>query len=696
LRRLRSALGLVSVLAAVALHVAPASAATTVLSAEAESGTVEGWYMQTIADAAASGGAAVKFGGVGSVKLDLMLPADADAVTLRVRGDQCAGAPPYTLSVDGALVAAGTVADTTWTDHTLRVRLLAGRHAIEVRYTSDHGEPWPNACDRNLYLDALTFSSSGSVTPAPELRVPDGFVRESGTQLLDGDGRPLRLRGVNLGGWLLWEGWIFGEGMDYVGESTMMSNLSQLVGSDEAERFRAGVRANFVGDADFKAIATYGLNVARVPFSSRLLEDDAAPFTYKAEGWAVLDKLVQDAKRHGVYLVLDMHAAPCGQSMGFVSDYVGPQLLWNSGSCQDRTVAMWKAIAARYANENIIAGYDLLNESVTGDAPLRALYQRLTAAIREVDRNHLLIYEGNDIARTFDLFGQRLDANQMLSFHDYPWASPGEDLSVRMAKYVAAAKRLDTPMWAGEFGQSGDEEVRRYVDTFDQEPVMAGWAQWTWKQAPGFSALQTIQYSAAAKKLVLWMNDPRRSRPTLAEAQQGMADFIEAIRFPNTVSDASFRQQLGCRYGACPAGDPAPVDDSAPASARASAPATTVAAVSPPRVQPAAKVAVSTRGRLRVTIGPARLAQALRAGLRLSVVAPGRGRVTAVARRGATTVARGAATAGRPTRTTVTLSFGRSARKALHRARRLAVVVDVSYRAGRDVARGSVRVTLAR
>jgi hypothetical protein len=48
---------------------------------------------------------------------------------------------------------------------------------------------------------------------------------------------------------------------------------------------------------------------------------------------------------------------------------------------------------ARYADENIIAGYDLLGETIIADGQLVSLYKRVTAAIREVESNHTLIYE---------------------------------------------------------------------------------------------------------------------------------------------------------------------------------------------------------------------------------------------------------------------------------------------------------------
>jgi hypothetical protein len=95
---------------------------------------------------------------------------------------------------------------------------------------------------------------------------------------------------------------------------------------------------------------------------------------------------------------------------------------------------------------------------------------------------------------------------------------------------------------------------------------MAGWVQWTWKQSPGFPALQTIQHTPASKKLIDWMDDPSRPQPTAAEAAQGMSDFIHAIRFENTLSDRAFRQVLTRRVEQA-AGQPA-TGDTASAPAR--------------------------------------------------------------------------------------------------------------------------------
>ncbi len=390
---------------------------------------------------------------------------------------------------------------------------------------------------------ALSAAPASGATVPSNPPIPAGFVHQDGTQLLDGAENPLTLRGVNLGGWLSWEGWMWGEGTDYIGESAMMSNLASLVGQTQADQFQTEVYDNFITAADFKAMSEDGYNVARVPFNYRMLEEDSNPGVYKQSGWEVLDQVVAEAEANNVYLVLDMHVAPCSQTIGFTADYVGGPDLWGSEACKDRMVALWKAIAARYANDNVIAGYDLLNEPVASNQQLISLYQRVTAAIRQVDTNHLIIYEGNDLAREFNGFTAPLDSNEMFEFHDYSWTS-SQDITTRMPGYNAVAQRLDAPIWCGEFGQDLYGGIAHYTSTFNQDPLLAGWADWTWKQSPGFPALQTIQESPDAAMLIDWIDNTSRPQPTLAQAEEGMSDFIEDIQFANTVPNPQMQQAL--------------------------------------------------------------------------------------------------------------------------------------------------------
>jgi len=523
---------------------APAHASAAAVSTiEAEQGTFSNANITRITDASASNSSAVRYSWNGSVQVQVNLPADADAMTLRVRGDQCSGSPAYTVTLDGVPLLSGSAGSTTWSEQSASRFMGAGTHVVAVTFTNAYYSAWPS-CARKLYLDTITVSATAGMTAPADPPIPAGFVHQSGTALLDGANAPLKLRGVNLGGWLNWEGWIWGQGMDYIGQSAMMTNLVSLVGASGANQFQQQVDDNFITAEDFRALSQDGFNVVRVPINHLVLEDDAQPFVYKQSGWDLLDRLVSDARATNVYVVLDMHSAPCSQLYSFTSDYVAPFYMWSSQQCQDRTAALWQAIAARYANENVIAGYDLLNETSVPDQQLHAFYKRLTATIRQVDHNHLLIYEGNNLAATFNLFSTPLDGNEMLSFHDYAFMNTSTDLTTRMSRYDAAATKMNAPQWAGEFGQGTYSTISRYVSTFNQDALVSGWANWTWKQSPGNPALQTIQHTTASKLLIDWINNTTRTKPTLAQAQQGMSDFINAMKFQNTLPNARMLQLL--------------------------------------------------------------------------------------------------------------------------------------------------------
>src|SRR5688572_13231596 len=104
-----------------------------------------------------------------------------------------------------------------------------------------------------------------------------GFLHADGTALVDGKGDPLTLKAINVGGWLNWEAWIWGGGWQREGE--IAAELADLVGAEEAARFRSRVYQSFFTEEDIARIAQLGFNAVRVAFNHNLLEDDAAPFS---------------------------------------------------------------------------------------------------------------------------------------------------------------------------------------------------------------------------------------------------------------------------------------------------------------------------------------------------------------------------------------------------------------------------------
>jgi hypothetical protein len=94
-------------------------------------------------------------------------------------------------------------------------------------------------------------------------------LRTEGTKIVDGGGEPVRLKGVNVGGWLNMENFITG----YAGnESMMRAAVRDVLGPDNYELFFDRLLSAFYADADAAFLASLGLNCVRIPLNYRHLE----------------------------------------------------------------------------------------------------------------------------------------------------------------------------------------------------------------------------------------------------------------------------------------------------------------------------------------------------------------------------------------------------------------------------------------
>ncbi len=394
----------------------------------------------------------------------------------------------------------------------------------------------------------LLACAGGAATARPQPTAPaqstyadyypqNPMAHQIGKTIVGLDGKPLKLRGVNLGGWLLWEGWEFGKGL-LLSESTMLDRLQTLVGAADANAFRDQVYANYITEADIARIAQLGFNSVRVPINAKILEDDAQPYVYKQSGWDILDHVLAWCEKYNVYAVLDLHAVPGGQSRLSPSD-PSDQLIWKSAEDKNRTVAMWQAIASRYKDRRIIAGYDLINEPLPpAGQDLADLETRIVAAIRQVDRYHMVIVEGGKFSSDFSMFPAPLSGNQAYGFHMYTWFGDNRKKSLTYLKTVSDQQNV--PLWAGEFGENTYDMIGTTVQLYEDpaNAVNGGWSFWTWKKAPGrYPALVAITLPDDWKKVMDWVNSPSKNQPDHAFVLAAMNQFIQAVRLENTRID---------------------------------------------------------------------------------------------------------------------------------------------------------------
>jgi len=329
------------------------------------------------------------------------------------------------------------------------------------------------------------------------------FLRTHKTNIVDGQGRKVMLRGVNLGGWLMMEGYILQA--RNIAVHQFKKEFSAALGAKALKDLEKSFYQSFIQESDFEAIAKLGLNCIRLPFHHSLIE--RVPYHYSDDGLAYLDQAIAWAEKYHLYIILDLHAAPGSQNHDWHSDSLGAAELWKNKIFQKRTFALWEFLADRYKDNPTVAGYDLLNEAVIDDAAvLNRFYATLIRQIRAADKNHILFVEGNKWATDIKCLQRFPDTNLALSIHFYHPIDftfnfvPQLSYPLRyqkifwnkamfgriVASYAKIAKEHQAPILVGEFGvnyrDNRDGEVDCLSDVvkcFNDHDFH--WTYWTYK-----------------------------------------------------------------------------------------------------------------------------------------------------------------------------------------------------------------------
>lgn len=425
-----------------------------------------------------------------------------------------------------------------------------------------------------LALGALALVGCPETDPPPEDLPGNGTVipldaharvHSDGGRIVDPLGEPLRLRCVNVDGWLTPTPYLVSDSGNalFISPSEFMARLDEVVGPTRAAVFWESWREHFITERDFERMAALGFNCARLVIYGRgitALEDGVA--VVDPARLAAVDAAVAWGRAHNVYLVLDLHAAPGGQNaVATVSDVPSTDLvarLWEGPSAeanQAATVAIWRALAERYSGEVAVAGYDLLNEPALPEgvdgSQLVALYRRIVAEIRSVDSGHMLVVEGDRLAHDFSMFDEPLDDNMAYEFHAYAltgfedWATPEQS---DLQPYLDLRADHGRPLWLGEFGEGNQQWQVDVVDLVEANDI--GWALYPWKRKQTLFWNPVVQLIPPAPKwyrLAAYLAQPADGEvpaPSEQEAEEGMAEVLQAMRLSSCSEDRGLVEAL--------------------------------------------------------------------------------------------------------------------------------------------------------
>lgn len=379
-----------------------------------------------------------------------------------------------------------------------------------------------------------------------------GFLATNGQQIVNENGDTIILKGMGLGGWMLQEGYMLQTAGFANPQHQIREKIEELIGKEDTDLFYEAWLANHVRKIDIDSLKAWGFNSVRLPMHYNLftlpIEEEPVPgeHTWLEKGFTLTDSLISWCRQNEMYVVLDLHAAPGGQGndQGISDRDEDKPSLWDSPANQDKTVALWQRIAARYVDEPWIAGYDLINETnwaMDGNIPLRDLYYEITDSIRTVDTKHILFIEGNWFANDFTGLTPPWDDNMVYSPHKY-W-SFNDQASIQWV--LDLREQYDIPIYFGETGENSNTWFKDAIGLFEEHQL--GWAWWPMKKvesiAGPLSWIKTPEYQAL---LDYWNNGG--NAPNAAFAKATLMEMAEGFKLENCVYqrdviDAMFRQQ---------------------------------------------------------------------------------------------------------------------------------------------------------
>ena len=378
------------------------------------------------------------------------------------------------------------------------------------------------------------------------------FVTVKGKQIIAPNGEPLLLKGIGIGNWLLPEGYMFGfrraNSPRRIDEA-----ICQLVGEEEARHFWRTYLDRYLTQEDIRFLKSAGFNHIRISFNWRLFATEAEPRMLEGVGYRCLDRVVDWCKAEGLYVILDMHGAPGGQTGDNIDDSWGYPFLFESPESQELTIAIWEKLARRYADQPIVVGYDLLNEPIAThfdrellNPRLEPLYKRIVAAIRRHDENHIVFLGGAQWNTNFSMFGPPFDDKLAYTFHRY-WEQVTPDL---IREYLEFGERHNVPLWMGESGENTYEWIAAFRELLEAHDI--GWCFWTYKRLDTDRSVVSIPRTPEWDAVVAFAEHPRstfqqvrENRPPREVADKALSDYLENIRFEHCTINEGYLSALG-------------------------------------------------------------------------------------------------------------------------------------------------------
>lgn len=406
-----------------------------------------------------------------------------------------------------------------------------------------------------LILPLMLFSCSPKEVAKSDA---SKFIRVEGPDLIKSNGEKILIQGTNLGNWLNPEGYMF-HFQDVSSYRLINEAFCEMVGPDFTAWFWQEFKKNYITQDDIKFIKQTGMNSLRIPFHYKMFTDeDYMGLTAHQNGFEMIDQVVEWCRQENLYVILDMHDAPGGQTGDNIDDSYGYPWLMDSEASKVQFCNIWKEVAQHYANDTLILGYDLLNEPIAHyflekyahlNDSLEPLYKRCVDSIRTVDPNHIVLLGGAQWNGNFTVFkDSEFDDKMMYTCHRY-WC---DTLQSNIQDFVNFRDSVNLPIYMGETGENTDEWIAGFTRLMERNNI--GWHFWPYKKMDSERGMVSIKAPENWNLIIDYTTHDRSNftkiravRPDQAVVKKAMTDLLENMKFANCDINKGYILALGMK-----------------------------------------------------------------------------------------------------------------------------------------------------
>lgn len=227
----------------------------------------------------------------------------------------------------------------------------------------------------------------------------------------------MKIKGVNLGNWLVLEKWM----NPALFAGTTAEDEYYLPRQLTREVYEARIqihRSEYITERDFVAIKAMGMEAVRIPVPYFVF-GDREPFIGCIQE---LDKAFNWAERYGLQILIDLHTAPMGQN-GFDNGGICGVCKWSRYPEEvEFVLSVLERLAERYGARKGLWGIEVLNEPITErawkmmDVPSR--YPAIDREMAEGSGPNTLEFLKEFYCRAYDRLRRYMPKEKYVVIHD--------------------------------------------------------------------------------------------------------------------------------------------------------------------------------------------------------------------------------------------------------------------------------------